>query len=232
MAQATPGMHSKMLGQKKQWGYHSVMLVTQKSTGNLPDYLGFLARCIQGGITAVQLREKNLSRKSLRTFALQLKAFLAPRQVPLVINDHLQLACEINADGLHLGQQDGDIQKARNALGPDKILGLTVSAPHQLLRANTLPVDYVGIGPIFPTKHKTDAKNTWGCDALKNAVAGSRHPVVAIGGIDLNNAAAVLATQVAGIAAIGLFHEAPDPYLATKKLVHLVQAAQVCAQQV
>lgn len=203
--------------------FYKLVLVTQKSDRDIDEYLNFLRTCVQKGVTAVQLREKNLSFADAVAFASHLKDFLSPFKIPLIINDNLKLALETNAEGLHLGQNDGDVIKARKNLKPNKILGLTVNSFEQLIKANQLPVDYIGIGAIFPTKNKSNLQKIWGCRDLKKAVSRSMHKVIAIGGIDLKNAKDVLRTGVHGLAAIGAFHNATDPGLVTQKLFNLMK---------
>ncbi|NRA74263.1 MAG: thiamine phosphate synthase [Rickettsiales bacterium] len=203
--------------------FHKLVLVTQKLEKNSDEYLNFIKTCIQNGVTAVQLREKNLSYANIVSLSLRLKKLLSIFKIPLIINDNLKLALKINADGLHLGQNDGDIIQARKSLGTNKILGLTVTSIPELMKANELPIDYVGIGAIFPTKNKPNVKNIWGCHNLKEAITKSSHKVIAIGGINLTNAQDVWNTGVHGIAAIGAFHDSTNPSLTTRKLSNLVQ---------
>ena len=206
--------------------FYKLVLVTQKLERDINEYLSFLKLCIQSGITAVQLREKNLSQADALSFASHLKKLLPLLKIPLIINDNLKLALDINAEGLHLGQNDGDIIQARKTLGPNKILGLTVNSLEQLIKANQLPVDYIGIGSIFPTKNKSHVERTWGCQDLKKAVLKSAHKVIAIGGINLNNAHDVLDAGVHGIAAIDVFHNSSDPGLTTQTLLNLIQKSK------
>lgn len=186
--------------------FYQLMLLTQWQ--QQPDYMQFVTRCVRAGVTCVQLRDKHLSSAALYTLATQLKTQLAPYAVPLIINDDVDLALAVDAHGVHLGQSDGDIETARTKLGNDKIIGLSVNSLAELEQANTLPIDYVGIGAIFPTRNKPDIKTIWGINGLHQACALSHHPVVAIGGINSRNAQAVIAAGAQGIAAIDAFHQA------------------------
>ena len=200
-----------------------LMLITQLSHVHLSEYLNFISHCSQAGITAVQLREKDLSYSDLLYFGRCLKSVLDPLHIPLIVNDDIQLCLELNA-GVHLGQQDGDIVAARRQLGPDKIIGLTINTLSQLEQANELPIDYVGIGAIFPTKNKLNVETIWEISGLKQAVTRSRHPVVAIGGIDDKNVSNVMAAGAAGIAAIGAFHNTMQPRKMTQKLKLIMES--------
>lgn len=189
--------------------FYRLMLLTHIQQRS--DYMEFILHCIHAGITCVQLREKHCSDDALYRFAVELKACLAPYRVPLIINDNVSLARAVDAAGVHLGQSDSDVIQAREQLGPNKIIGLSINTPSQLEHANTLPVDYVGVGAVFPTLSKPDVTTIWGIDGLRQACGLSQHPVVAIGGIDRNNAHEVVRAGAQGIAAIGAFHQASHP---------------------
>lgn len=191
--------------------FYKLMLVTDKKDMPLNDYLAFVQRCVAAGITSVQLREKRATFDELLDMGRQLQDLLKPLSIPLIVNDNLALARAIDADGLHLGQSDGCVFKARELLGPDKLLGVSVDSMDDLLTANQLPVDYVGAGAIFPTRSKANVAKVWGLEGLSALTLASKHPVVAIGGIDEHNAEAVMKTGAAGIAAIAVFHDAVDP---------------------
>jgi thiamine-phosphate pyrophosphorylase len=190
--------------------FYQLMLLTNQCT-SLPEYLQFITRCVRAGVSCVQLREKYLSSDALYDFAIQLKQCLAPYAVPLIINDDLSLALAIDADGVHLGQSDGDIHEARAQLGANKIIGVSINTLAELELANTLPVNYVGVGAIFPTRSKPDVKTIWGIEGLRQACMLSHHPVVAIGGIDSTTAQRVMDAGAQGIAAIGALHRATVP---------------------
>lgn len=124
---------------------------------------------------------------------------------------------------MHIGQNDEKVSVARKALGNNKILGLTVNSMEQVVEANDFPIDYIGVGPIFSTKNKKDAKYIWHCNNLREAALKSRHKVVAIGGINLYNAQDVLVAGADGIAAIGALHDAKNVSSATAHLIELIR---------
>lgn len=202
---------------------HLLTLVTNK--GELPTqpYLEFIALCIKAGVTCVQLREKLLSPEKLLHFGRSLKNLLDANNIPLIVNDHVELCLQLDAAGVHLGQSDGNPVKARSILGSHKLIGLSVNTIAQVENSNFLPVDYIGIGAIFPTKNKPDVEKIWGLAGLQEASIMASHPVVAIGGIDVSNAGSVINCGVQGIAAIGAFHDAADPYLATQRLITTIK---------
>lgn len=185
------------------------VLVTHQQNISTSDYLEFIKICISTcEIDAVQLRDKQRNPTELLSFASQLHELLKAHHIPLIINDHLDLCLTLNAEGLHLGQDDGDIKQARDALGSEKILGLSINSLSELEHANHLPLDYVGIGAIFPTPNKPDIKTIWGLNGLTKAAAISKHPIIAIGGIHQHNIKDVLQAGAIGIAAIDYFHGA------------------------
>lgn len=200
-----------------------LILVTNQLNASLEDYLDFVMTCVEAGVTSLQLREKNRPYSDVLNLGKSLKQRLDSLHIPLIINDNLDLCLELDAAGVHLGQSDGDIVTARAKLGPHKIIGLSVNTPAQVACANHLPVNYIGIGAIFPTQNKPDVETLWGLSGLKRAAAISAHPIVAIGGIEENNAHEVMHCGASGIAAIGAFHNAPHPRSATRNLRKIVE---------
>jgi thiamine-phosphate pyrophosphorylase len=184
--------------------FSGLMLVTNKGDRNTEDYIGFVSHWIDIGVTSVQLREKFLSYQERLDFGIRLSRVLVEKKIPLIVNDDLALALELGAEGLHLGQSDGSIIEARKALGKNKILGLSASTRQQVEIANDLDLDYLGVGPVFPTRNKQTDTIT-NLEGLKEICLISKHPVIAIGGIDQSNADAVLNCGAKGIAAIGMF---------------------------
>lgn len=197
-----------------------LMLVTQKSDLPLANYLDFIQVCVSHGVDAVQLREKNLTPSELLIFGKALKQLLSIYRVPLIVNDNIKLCLALNADGVHLGQQDECSLRARKILGADKLIGLTVDTLEQAKKANDTPVNYIGVGTIFPTRNKSNITTTWGIEGLAAVKSVTRHPIIAIGGIDETNTPQVIQTGVHGIAAIGAFHDSTNPALTTQTLKH------------
>jgi thiamine-phosphate pyrophosphorylase len=192
--------------------FYQLMLVTHRQNSQVPEYLSWILHCVQSKkISVVQLREKNATPEDLLAFALQLKKILSPHNIPLIINDNLELALEIDADGIHLGQSDGSPDIARAALGPDKIIGLSIETTEELYKANEYELDYVAASSVFPSRHKQNVRTHWGIDGLKKLVAQSRHPVIGIGGITLDNLKEVMSTGAHGVAVIGALHDAVLP---------------------
>ena len=178
---------------------------------------------VVGGATLVQLRDKQGSTRALLEEARRLKAWLAPRGVPLLVNDRTDVALAAEADGVHLGQEDMPPADARRLLGPNAIIGLTVRSPDEARAVPRELIDYVSIGGVFPTASKNNP-------ALPNGLVGLRHiaslidlPRVAISGIDRSNAADVVQAGVDGIAVISAICGAPDPQAASAELLATVR---------
>lgn len=185
-----------------------------------------VAAAVEGGVTLVQLREKAVPLEGMVERARALKALLAPLGVPLIVNDHLEVALAAEADGLHLGQDDGDPRAARAALGPERILGLSAGDPDEAAKVDPAIVDYAGIGPAYATGSKADAGDAIGLSGLRRLRACLDLPLVAIGGIDAEKAAAVMTTGVQGVAVVSAICAAADPEAAARRLRHAIEAGR------
>ncbi|KTC72575.1 bifunctional phosphomethylpyrimidine kinase ThiD/thiamin- phosphate pyrophosphorylase ThiE [Legionella birminghamensis] len=178
-----------------------------------------LLSAVKGGVLSVQYRDKNSSRSVRYVKARQLKKQLDCFNIPLIINDDVDLAHKINAAGVHLGQADQRPEAARNILGAGKIIGWSIESVAQLKEANRLScLDYVAASAIFPSRSKADLKTLWGLEGLEKLVALSRHPLIAIGGIDMTNIAAIMSRAVFGAAVISAISNANDPERAARAL--------------
>lgn len=169
---------------------------------------------VAGGVTMVQVREKQGDVRCFIERALAVKAILKGTGVPLIINDRVDVALAVDADGVHLGQSDMPAKTARRLIGKDKLLGLSIENEQQLIEAESLPVDYLGLSAIFATPTKTNIKNEWGIEGLAKAVAQSAFPIVAIGGINAANLDAIIATDVDGVALVSAICHATSPRIA------------------
>jgi thiamine-phosphate pyrophosphorylase len=159
-------------------------------------------QAIKGGVSMVQLREKDCSTLDFFNMAVRLKKQLAPFHVPLIINDRLDIALASDADGLHIGQQDMPYAIARKILGYDKIIGLSVENIEQAKETNKLDVDYIGLSPVFVTGTKPELVYALGLTGVRKIAAFSKHTMVAIGGINAQNTADVLRAGVHGLAVV------------------------------
>jgi len=177
-----------------------------------------VAEAARGGVSCVQLREKNTPTRDFVELALRVKAVLQPFQVPLLINDRLDVALASGADGVHIGQSDMPYALARKLLGPEAIIGLSVECWEDVQTAQELDVDYLGISPVYVTPTKTDTREPWGLAGVSRIRAYSHHNLVAIGGINATNAGAVLRAGAHCVAVVSAICCASDPCRATEEL--------------
>jgi len=175
-------------------------------------------QAVKGGVTMVQLREKDCSTLDFVNLAIMLKKLLVSCHVPLIINDRLDVAMACGADGLHIGQHDMPYPVARKILGNDKIIGLSVENIDQAREANKLDVDYIGISPVFVTGTKPELINPLGLEGIRQITAFSKHPMVAIGGINAQNAADILKAGATGVAVVSAIVSADDPMKAAHEI--------------
>ena len=179
-------------------------------TVNTPDLLAKVAAALSGGARLLQYRNKSANAVLRLTQGRALLALCGEYQVPLIINDHLELALALDAQGLHLGGEDGSATEARERLGPDKILGVSCYGRiESALAAAGAGATYVAFGGFFPSKVKPGAART-PVELLSDAKRELNLPVVAIGGITLDNAPALLAAGADSVAVISALFEAPD----------------------
>ena len=184
-----------------------------------------VSEAVAGGVTIVQLREKDASTGEFVELAFRLKDILRPYNVPLIINDRVDVALAVDAEGLHIGQSDMPYEIARKLLGPNKIIGLSVECIDDILEANKLDVDYVGISPVFGTSTKTDTAEPFGLEGLRKAVEISAHPTVAIGGMNASTIADVMAAGTDGVAVVSAICTAESPRLAAKDLSEIISTS-------
>ncbi len=196
-------------------------LVTDRGLSLERDLEWIVSQAVKGGTTMVQLREKDIDTREFIALGERLLKLLRPAGVPLIINDRVDVALAVDADGVHIGQSDMPYEIARRLLGPSKIIGLSVENLDELREANSLDVDYIAVSPVYSTATKTDTAPPFGLEGLRSAVAISRHPSVAIGGMNASTAPDVLATGVDGIAVVSAICSASDPKLAAEELKSL-----------
>lgn len=198
---------------------------TQDCSHDTKKYIQTVEMALKAGITMFQFREKGNGTKTGSAkleLAKQVQALCKAYNVPFIVNDDVPLAVEINADGVHIGQDDEPPAKVRQEIGPNKILGLSVHDPAEYAKSDLTSVDYIGVGPVYPTGSKSDAKESIGCDgilAVRN-VAGTL-PIVAIGGITTENAHEVIQAGADGVAVISAITKAEDTTKAVKDLTAL-----------
>ena len=166
-------------------------------------------QALSGGATFVQLREKELDYDIFYDEAVEIKALCARYKVPFVINDNVELAISMDADGVHVGQSDMEALDVRKLLGPGKIIGVSVQTVEQAIRAEEHGADYLGVGAVFSTNSKDDADDV-SHETLKAICEAVHIPVVAIGGITLENVMSLRGSGIAGVAVISALFAQPD----------------------
>lgn len=197
-------------------------LVTDRSFLHGRNLIDVVMQAVAGGVTMVQLREKDIDTRAFIELGLELKQKLQQVNIPLIINDRVDVAMAIDADGVHIGQSDMPYSLARRLLGSNKIIGLSVENIDEVIEANSLNVDYIGISPVFTTQTKTDTAQPFGLSGLREAVRLSVHPTVAIGGINLQTKNDVLDCGADGIAVVSAIMAAENPKQAAKDLINLL----------
>ena len=181
---------------------------------------------VAGGVTMVQLRDKDASPAQMIAIGRALKAALHGSGVPLIVNDDVEAAIAIGADGLHVGQDDMDAQTARRLIGPDMILGLSVETEALAVAVDPAVVDYIGAGPVFATVTKPGHKPPVGMEGLARLIAATSLPAVAIGGLKTGHVEAVLRAGARGLAVVSAICGQPDPQTAAFELSEAIRKAR------
>lgn len=175
-------------------------------------------QAIQGGVTMVQLREKDASTKDFYQVALEIQAVTRRHRIPLVVNDRLDIALAIGADGVHLGQSDMPMEAARRLVGSRMFIGISAATVESALAAQKAGADYIGTGPVFPTGSKDDAGDAIGTNRLAAVCNAVSIPVVAIGGVNADNTPGIMESGADGIAVISAILSQPDITQAARAL--------------
>ncbi|HEU4322250.1 MAG TPA: thiamine phosphate synthase [Roseiflexaceae bacterium] len=202
----------------------SLCVVTDRAAARSRSILEVVRAAIQGGATIIQLREKAASAREMVALGRALLEITRPAAIPLIVNDRLDVALAIGAEGVHLGQDDLPAADARRLLGPDRLLGLSVTTPAEAREAAAAGADYLGANDVFGTRSKPDAIAPIGLEGLTAVARAVDLPVLAIGGVTVQNAPAALAAGAAGLAVISAVVSAADPDGAARALRLLVDA--------
>lgn len=201
----------------------SVYLVTDRLLARGRVLVDVVLAAVRGGATVVQLREKESSARETLELGRALLDRLRPLGVPLIVNDRVDLALALGADGVHVGQGDLPPEVARRLLGPKALVGLSITGPADLPTLDPAVVDYAGVGPIFPTGSKADATPALGLEELARLRRLLPVPIVAIGGITAANAAGVIAAGADGVSVVSAICSADDCAVAASALVRAVR---------
>lgn len=201
---------------------YSLYLVTDRGIAKPKDIYWCIEESILGGVTLVQLREKNISTYEFLQIAEKVKLVTDKYNVPLIINDRLDIALAIDAAGVHVGQSDMPAHIARKIIGSKKILGVSTANIEEAIRAEKDGADYLGVGAIFPTTSKSDTRKV-SLSSLKEIKSMVKIPIVGIGGINQDNASKVINTGVDGIAVISSILSFDDIKTASNNLYNILK---------
>lgn len=204
----------------------SLYLVTQRKGLSLEAFYDIVFEAVRGGVSIVQLREKGTDVAEVLTLGKGLMDILRPIGVPLIVNDSVELALAIGADGVHLGQSDGSIAEARRILGPRAIIGLSVETLEQARAAESLELDYIAASPVFSTLTKTDTAVPFGLEGLREVCRLTGFPVVSIGGINISNIQDVILAGAAGVSVVSAIFNAKSPRKAARELLSKIKEAR------
>jgi thiamine-phosphate pyrophosphorylase len=197
----------------------SLYLVTDKSD-DVEKFLKTIEEAIKGGASVVQIREKTADTLDFYNLALKVKEITEKHDVPLIINDRVDVALAVDAEGVHVGQSDMPCAVTRALVGPDKIVGVSAATIEEARKAESDGADYIGAGAVFPTATKDDAPKITKKD-LKEIVESISIPVVAIGGITLNNAHELNDTGIAGLSVVSAIMSSENPKKSSEELLKI-----------
>ena len=197
---------------------YSLYLVTNSKKKRNQEFLDIIEESIKGGVSIVQVREKELDLIPFYEKAKAVKEITDKYNIPLIINDRLSIAIGLGADGAHVGQDDIDGSIARDILGPDRILGISAQTVEQAKKAEKDGADYIGCGAVFPTSTKEDADSV-SIEEFKKIKEAVNIPVVAIGGIKIDNVKDLKGTNADGISVVSAIMDAEEPKEASEKLL-------------
>ena len=194
---------------------YSLYLCTDRNLN--PNIENAVELAIKGGVTVVQLREKNCTSLEFFEVGTRIKKITDAKNIPLIVNDRIDIAQAIDAAGVHIGQTDLPCKVARKILGAEKIIGVSVSTVEEAVKAEFDGANYLGVGAMFATNTKTDAKIVT-LDTLKKIRAAVKIPIVAIGGINLETVEKIKPAQIDGVAVVSAILAAENPEVAAKAI--------------
>ena len=206
---------------------YSVYLVTDRELARGRTTLEIATAAIRGGVSCIQLREKTCSTREFIDEALAIRSLLARHEIPLIINDRVDVALAVKADGIHLGQKDMPCSMARQLIPENMIVGISVESLDDAIAAQKDGADYLGVSPIYPTPTKTDTAQALGLEGLRSIRSEVNLPLVGIGGLNADNAEAVIHNGADGVAVVSAIVAADDPEAATRDLIEIVRLAKI-----
>jgi thiamine-phosphate pyrophosphorylase len=205
---------------------YSLYLVTDRKLSRGRSTLEIVKRAVEGGVTVVQLREKECTTREFIAQAETVRDYLYQRGVPLIINDRLDVALAVHADGVHLGQRDMPLESARRLVGNSMVIGISAECLLDAVVAEAGGADYLGLSPIYSTPTKTDTALPLGLEGLRAIREAVRLPLVAIGGLKPENAAEAVKAGADGVAVVSAIVSADDPRQAAAALRRNIERAK------
>ena len=206
---------------------YSLYLVTDRGISRERTTIQIVEAALRGGVTCVQLREKTCSTREFITQALSIKDHLKRYNVPLIINDRVDIALAVNADGVHLGQSDMPIETAKAILKDSMIIGISAESLKNAVQAEKDGADYIGVGSIYATSTKTDTASPLGLEGLREIRRSVKIPLVGIGGLNRENAGEVINNGADGVAVVSAIVAAHDPEKAAGELKKIIEQARL-----
>ena len=198
---------------------YRLCLVTDRALARGRPLVEVVMRAVTGGVTMVQLREKAATTRAFLDEARALKVLLADHGVPLIVNDRVDIALAVGADGVHVGQTDMPVAAVRALIGPDRLIGLSITDAEQIARPDAAAADYLGIGPLHPQKTKPDASAPLGLGGFARLRRMSAKPVLAIGGVKAEDVPMLVEEGATGVAVVSAIMGAEDPEAAARDFV-------------
>ena len=205
---------------------YSLYLVTDRGLACGRSMLEVVKAAVSGGVTCIQLREKDCSTLEFIEQARAIKNFLEARKIPLIINDRLDVALAVGADGVHLGQNDMPLEIAQKIAGPSVLIGISAESVQDAIAAENGGADYLGVSPIYATPTKTDTAPPLGLEGLREIKKRVKIPLVGIGGLNKSNAAEVIRNGADGVAVVSAIVAADDPERSAMNLKQIIDEAR------
>jgi thiamine-phosphate pyrophosphorylase len=204
----------------------TLYLVTDRGLSKGRPTIDIVMAAVAGGVTCVQLREKRCTTREFVEEAFAIRGFLRQRDVPLIINDRLDVAQAVGADGVHLGQKDLSLSMARDIVGKRMLIGVSAECLADAVMAEKGGADYIGVSPIYRTPTKADTASPLGLEGLRQIRQAVAIPLVGIGGLNQQNAPAVIHHGADGVAVVSAIVSADDPLTAARELRLSIEAAR------
>ena len=211
---------------EKQKVDYSLYLVTERALSLGRSNLEVIEAAVSGGVTLVQLREKEASTQRFYQEGLKIKDYLEAARIPLIINDRIDIALALDADGVHLGQEDMPVDVARKILGPYKIIGASAFTTEEAVAAESMGVDYLGLSPIFVTTTKPELAAQIGIEGIPSLKRAVKIPIVGIGSMNHSNAYEAVRAGLDGVAVVSAICSQEDPKAAAQALKEEVLRAK------